>query len=65
MIKLGDKVYHWQEMNNVGIITEVISSKNNQMTVGGTTDVRIYYKVEYENGDIKVYNSGDIQKHYE
>lgn len=65
MIKLGDKVYHWQEMNKIGEVIEIIKDKNNQMTVGGTTDVRIYYEVEYENGEIKVYNSGDIQKHYE
>ncbi len=65
MIKLGDKVYHWQEMNKIGEVIEIIKDKNNQMTVGGTTDVRVYYKVKYLNEQTVIHRSGDIHKYYD
>tara|TARA_B100001121_G_C18593300_1_gene575741 strand:+ start:876 stop:1073 length:198 start_codon:yes stop_codon:yes gene_type:complete len=65
MIKVGDKVYHWQEMNKVGVVVEILRDKNNQMTVGGTTDVRVYYKVQYLNEQTVIHRSGDIHKYYD
>ncbi len=65
MIKLGDKVYYWQTMNKVGIVVNVVRDKNNIMTEGGTTESRVYYKVEYPDGQILTYRSSDLQKHYD
>ncbi len=65
MIKKGDKVYHWQKINRVGIVEEILTESNNQMTVGGTTDVRVYYKIRYPDDSIEIYRSGDVQKHFD
>ena len=65
MIKRGDKVYHWQKINRIGIVEEILSESNNQMTVGGTTDVRIFYKIRYPDNSIEIHRSGDIQKYFD
>ena len=65
MIKIGDKVYYFQTMNRVGTVVDIISERNNQLTVGGTSSARVYVKVEYSDGDIIIYNRGDIQKSFD
>lgn len=65
MIKIGDKVYYWQTMNNIGLVIDVIRDKNNVMTEGGTTASQVYFKVKYSDGKIMTYRSGDLQKHYD
>jgi len=52
-------------MNKIGEVIEIIKDKNNQMTVGGTTDVRVYYKVKYLNEQTVIHRSGDIHKYYD
>ena len=49
MIKIGDKVYYFQTMNRVGTVTNIITESNNQLTVGGTTEARVYIEVKYSN----------------
>ena len=65
MIKIGDKVYYYQTMNKIGTVTNIITERNNQMTVGGTTDSRVYVEVKYPDDDIVVYRRGDIQKSFD
>ncbi len=65
MIKKGDKVYHWQTINKVGTVIDILTESNTQMTVGGTTDARIYYVIQYPDQKIVKYRSGDIQKHFD
>ena len=71
MIKKGDRVYHWQEMNEIGRVVEIFTKKNNQLTVGGTTDTIVYYRVEYDSINnpnekiLKTFRSGDIQKYFD
>ena len=65
MIKIGDKVYYYQTMNRVGTIVEIITEKNNQLTVGGTSEARVFVRVEYPEGDIITYRRGDIQKSFD
>ena len=65
MIKIGDKVYYYQTMNRVGTVVDIITEKNNQLTVGGTTQARVYVKVEYPEGEIITYRRGDIQKSFD
>ena len=66
MIKVGDKVYHFQSMNRIGILSEIKMVKNNQMTVGGTTDTRRFYVIYYpDTQTYETHLSGDIQKHFE
>ena len=65
-MKVGDKVYHWQTMNKIGILIESFTDANNNMlTVGGTTATRVYYKVEYEDGTIDTYHAGEVMKHFD
>lgn len=65
MIKIGDKVYYFQTMNRVGTVVEIITEKNNQLTVGGTSEARVYIKIEYPEGDVIMYRKGDIQKSFD
>ena len=65
MIKTGDKVYYYQTMNRVGTIVEIITERNNQLTVGGTSEARVFVRVEYPEGDIITYRRGDIQKNFD
>lgn len=65
MIRLGDKVYHYQTMNRVGTVVDIITERNNQLTVGGTSEARVYVKIEYVEGDVITYNRGDIQKSFD
>jgi hypothetical protein len=66
MIRTGDKVYHFQNSSRLGTVVEIVSQRNNQMTVGGTTDARVFYKVYFP--DTKSYEmilSGDVFKHFD
>lgn len=65
MIKKGDKVYYYQTMNRVGTVVEIITERNNQLTVGGTSEARVFVRVEYPEGDIITYRRGDIQKNFD
>ena len=65
MIKTGDKVYYYQTMNRVGTVVELITERNNQLTVGGTSEARVFVRVEYPEGDIITYRRGDIQKSFD
>lgn len=65
MIKIGDKVYYYQTMNRIGKVVNIITEKNNQLTVGGTSEARVYVEVEYQEGDIIIYRRGDIQKSFD
>lgn len=65
MIKIGDKVYYFQTMNKVGIVTNIITERNNQLTVGGTSEARVFVEVKYSDDDIVVYRRGDIQKSFD
>lgn len=65
MIKVGDKVYHWQTINRIGTVLKINTVTNNQMTVGGTTDSRVFYVVQYDNGEKIIYLSGEVMKHFD
>tara|TARA_Y100001937_G_C7117954_1_gene331057 strand:- start:1908 stop:2105 length:198 start_codon:yes stop_codon:yes gene_type:complete len=65
MIKTGDKVYYYQTMNRVGTVVEIITERNNQLTVGGTSEARVLVRVEYPEGDVITYRRGDIQKNFD
>ena len=65
MIKIGDKVYYYQTMNRVGTVVDIITEKNNQLTVGGTSEARVYIVIQYPEGDVVTYRRGDIQKSFD
>tara|TARA_B100000242_G_C42936812_1_gene434465 strand:- start:623 stop:820 length:198 start_codon:yes stop_codon:yes gene_type:complete len=65
MIKINDSVYYYQTMNRIGKVIDIITERNNQLTVGGTSEARVYVKVKYPEGDIAVYRRGDIQKSFD
>ena len=65
MIKRGDKVYHWQRINKVGVVEEIITEGNNQLTVGGTTEARVFYRIRFQDDTVETHRSGDIQKHFD
>ena len=66
MIKIGDRVYHFQSMHNIGTVVDIVTVKNNQLTVGGTTQARVYVKVKFDHDEnIVTYNMGDLQKYFD
>ena len=65
MIKVGDKAYYYQTMNRVGTVIEILTERNNQLTVGGTSEARVYVKIQYPEGDVITYRRGDIQKNFD
>ena len=65
MIKKGDKVYHWQRINKIGTVESIVTEGNNQLTVGGTTEARIFYKIRFQDDTVEIHRSGDIQKHFD
>lgn len=65
MIKIGDKVYYYQTMNKIGTVVNIITERNNQLTVGGTTGAKVFVEVKYSEDDIVIYKRGDIQKSFD
>lgn len=65
MIKNGDKVYYYQTMNKIGIVSEIIKTKNTNLTVGGTSESNTYVVVEYKEGNKIKYKIGDVQKYFD
>jgi hypothetical protein len=65
MIKKGDKVYHWQTINKIGTVIDIITQSNNQLTVGGTTEAKIFYVVRYSENETAMIRSGDAQKYFD
>lgn len=65
MIKIGDKVYYYQTMNRIGTVVDILTERNNQLTVGGTSEAKVYVKIEYPEGDVITYRRGDIQKSFD
>ena len=68
MFKIGFKAAHFMSSHKVGTVVDIITEKNNQMTIGGTTSARVYIVLEYREGD-KVarqqYTSGDLIRIYD
>jgi len=69
MFKKGFKAAHFMSMNRVGTVVEINTTKNNQMTIGGTTDARVYIVLEYKKSDGSLervsYPSGDLMRIYD
>ena len=64
-LNLPHKVYYFQTMNKIGIVTNIITERNNQLTVGGTSEARVFVEVKYSDDDIVIYRRGDIQKSFD
>lgn len=69
MFRKGFKAAHFMSMNKVGTVVEINTIKNNQMTIGGTTEARVYIVLEYNKADGTVervsYPSGDLMRIYD
>lgn len=68
MFKIGFKAAHFMSINRVGKVIDIEYEKNNQWTIGGTTDVKVYITLEYvENFKIirERYVSGDLIRIYD
>ena len=69
MLKLGFKAAHYMSSNNVGVVVNIERKSNNQLTIGGTTEARVFITLEYTDKDGSksrvVYPSGDLLRVYE
>jgi hypothetical protein len=63
MLKIGDRVYPFNHMSNVGVIVEVRRSKSNTWLVGGTTGDVTTIVVKHDNTlEIKEYKASDLMR---
>jgi|11_taG_2_1085331.scaffolds.fasta_scaffold105118_2 hypothetical protein len=73
MFKIGFKASHYLSTNRVGKVVDIRYIKNNQWTIGGTTDSKVYITLEYkeknQNNEIVIkrerYLSGDLIRIYD
>jgi tRNA(Phe) wybutosine-synthesizing methylase Tyw3 len=65
MLKLGFKASHFQKINKVGTIVNIERVKNNQMTVGGTTEARVFITLRYDDGTEEVCLSTDLIRQFD
>jgi len=65
MFKIGFKAAHYLSTNRVGKVINIEYTKNNQWTIGGTTDSKVYITLEYLDGEKIKYLSGDLIRIYD
>ena len=65
MFKVGYKAAHFMTSNRVGKVVEINYVKNNQWTIGGTTDSKVYILLEYPNGEKVQHLSGNLLRIYD
>ena len=65
MFKIGFKASYFGTMDKIGTVVKIDYVKNNQMTVGGTTDTRIYITLKYSDNTEQIYVAGDLIRHFE
>tara|TARA_Y100000034_G_C6872791_1_gene398724 strand:+ start:1288 stop:1482 length:195 start_codon:yes stop_codon:yes gene_type:complete len=53
MIKVGDKVTLWENINKVGIVLEVFHKPVNTWFVGGTAGTKSIAKVQFEDETVE------------
>jgi hypothetical protein len=65
MFKVGFKASYFGTMDKIGTVVKIDYLKNNQMTVGGTTDTRVYITLKYSDNSEVTYKSGDLIRHFD
>lgn len=65
MFKVGFKASYFGTMDKIGTVVKIDYLKNNQMTVGGTTDTRVYITLKYPDNSEATYKSGDLIRHFD
>ncbi len=68
MFKIGFKAAHFMTSHKVGTVVDIITEKNNQMTIGGTTSAKIYIVLEYVENNRTIrqkHISGDLIRIYD
>ena len=63
MLKIGDRVYPFYHMSNVGTIVELKTKKSTTWMVGGTPSPTTVIIVEHDSDGSRVeYRSADLRK---
>ena len=60
MFKIGDKVFPFNHMSNVGTIVRFRTEPTRTWVVGGSPTVTTVIIVEHTNGETKEYLSSDL-----
>lgn len=69
MFKIGFKAAHFMSSHIVGEVVEILTEKNNQLTIGGTTSSVVWIVLEFEDQNKRKYRhkyrSGDLIRIYD
>lgn len=66
MLRVGDRVYHFQNSSRDAIITKLFNQQTKMLTIGGTTEQRLMAEIRYlDNQEIRVVFAGDLFKQYD
>lgn len=60
MLRVGDKVHHWNEMHLVGVVEKLNEVDSGQWMVGGAAGKRLFAAVRYDNGKIRDISVNDL-----
>jgi hypothetical protein len=52
MLRVGDKVYKWTEMNRVGVVERLVEYHTNQWVAGGAPTGRLFASVRYDKNTV-------------
>ena len=66
MLREGDKVYHYRNINRNAIITRLFKKSSNLLTIGGTTEQRLMAEIKYiDNDEVVTVFAGDLFKQFD
>lgn len=63
MIRIGDRVYHFLDMKNIGTVVNITYDNVNLHLQGGTSQRRIILTVRLDDNTIKNFYREDILKY--
>ena len=52
MLRVGDKVYKWDEMYKVGTVERLVEKKINTWLIGGAASKGLFASVRYEDNSL-------------
>ena len=65
MIKPGDRVTLFSDMRRNATVVELKRKKSNSWFVGGTSDLKIEAKVEFDDGEVAVFPMNQLMPLHE
>lgn len=62
MVRIGDRVYHFLDMKNVGTVLNIIQEGSNVHLEGGTAQQQFIFHVRLDDGRVVYMRREDVLK---